>query len=274
MRISFYAVIGRIQEKEVGLSFLENNIIAESIEMMQFLQNLLHALKSKVITEGFSDNMEEIYFFKEIKPLVLSKLLFYNKLLRLEASCPMNCSQLKKEYFDNYLKSLKVEHEKYCLSSDFFLYYRSGRKDKDDVFFRLGNIDFLKGVNSFMFEVDGEFSTYYDYKLARILLLELLYEYLSQRLTSLSNNTTVISDLKWTDSATALVELIYALHASGCISNGRLGLKGIGSLSENVMNVKLNDMHHTFHRMKTRAGSRTIFLDELKDSLEKYMDKG
>jgi len=276
MRISFYAIIGRIQEKEVALSFSENNIIAEAIDMIQFLRDLLSALKTKVISEGFSNDMEEIYFFREVKPVVLGKLLFYNKLLRLEASCPMNGAELKREYFGDFLQSLKSEHEQYCLSSDFFLYYRAGRKDRDDIYFRLGNIDYLKGVNSFMFEVDVQFSTYYDYKLARILLLEMLYEYLSHRLVQLSNNTNtkLLSDLTWTSSATALVELIYALHASGCISNGRLGLKGIGNLSENVLNVKLSDMHHAFHRMKSRAGSRTLFLDELKDSLEKYMDKG
>nr|WP_325641297.1 RteC domain-containing protein [Chitinophaga sp.] len=32
-------------------------------------------------------------------------------------------------------------------------------------------------------------------------------------------------------------------------------------------------MHYSFHRMKYRAGSRTSFLDQLKSSLEEYMDK-
>jgi NifU-like protein involved in Fe-S cluster formation len=28
-----------------------------------------------------------------------------------------------------------------------------------------------------------------------------------------------------------------------------------------------------FHRMKTRSGCRTLFLDQLKQALEEYMDK-
>jgi hypothetical protein len=35
----------------------------------------------------------------------------------------------------------------------------------------------------------------------------------------------------------------------------------------------LGDIHHAFHRMKVRSGSRTAFLDRLKTSLEEYMDK-
>ena len=40
-----------------------------------------------------------------------------------------------------------------------------------------------------------------------------------------------------------------------------------------LFGITLGDLHHAFHRMKTRAGSRTAFLDQLKISLEAYMDK-
>ena len=80
-------------------------------------------------------------------------------------------------------------------------------------------------------------------------------------------------DVFWTDSKNALVELIYALHASGAISNGRVGISKMSMVFEIIFRVKLGDLHHSFHRMKDRSGSKTAFLDHLKANLEKYMDK-
>jgi len=73
-------------------------------------------------------------------------------------------------------------------------------------------------------------------------------------------------DIFWTESKNSLVELIYALHASGAISHGKIGIRKISLLFQISFRVNLGDLHHSFHRMKTRAGSRTAFLDQLKIS--------
>nr|WP_305765433.1 RteC domain-containing protein [Elizabethkingia bruuniana] len=77
----------------------------------------------------------------------------------------------------------------------------------------------------------------------------------------------------WTETKNALTELIYALHASGAISYGKISVRKISLMFQILFGITLNDIHHTFHRMKTKSGSRTAFLDELKVSLEEYMDK-
>ena len=80
-------------------------------------------------------------------------------------------------------------------------------------------------------------------------------------------------DIFWTDSKNALIELIYALYASGVITNGKIGIGKISLVFQILFHAELGDIHHAFHRMKTRAGSRTAFLDQLKIALEEYMDK-
>ena len=77
----------------------------------------------------------------------------------------------------------------------------------------------------------------------------------------------------WTDTKNALIELVYALHASGSVSYGRIGIRKISFALEKLFQINLGDLHHSFHRMKYRAGSRTTFLDQLKSSLEEYMGK-
>ena len=86
-------------------------------------------------------------------------------------------------------------------------------------------------------------------------------------------NTDDIKELSWTDSKNALIELMYALYASGAISDGKLGIRKLTAISQVLFRIPLTDVHHAFHRMKTRAGSRTLFLDQLKQALEEYMDK-
>jgi len=80
-------------------------------------------------------------------------------------------------------------------------------------------------------------------------------------------------DVFWTQSKNALIELIYALYACDAISHGKIGIRKISMVFQILFRVSLNDIHNSFHRMKTRAGSRTLFLDQLKYSLEEYMDK-
>ena len=80
-------------------------------------------------------------------------------------------------------------------------------------------------------------------------------------------------DVFWTDSKNALIELVYALYASGVISHGKIGIRKISLMFQILFGIPLGDLHHAFHRMKTRAGSRTAFLDQLKISREEYMDK-
>lgn len=127
-----------------------------------------------------------------------------------------------------------------------------------------------------MFEIDLNFSTYYDNKVAHIIANEILYSYL---LTKISPEETrdkadeVNKDISWTTTQNALIELIYALHASRSISYGKIGLRKIALIFEVLFNTPLNNIHHAFHRMKSRSGSRTAYLDELKYALEDYMDK-
>lgn len=270
-----------IRKKEQKISFTSSSIIEESYQMILLLKDLLLELKTIVLTKGFKTEMEEIYFFKIVKPEVLGKLIYYNKVYRIETGCPVNNGKLFIKYFTKHLEQLKTSYKEYVCNSDFYKYYKSKRTDLDSKFFRLNQVDLHGGLNSIVFEIDAKFSTYYDYKVSRIISNDLLYDYLMQRMDSeekpsIFQNQPVDGynkDVFWTDSKNALVELIYALHASGAVSNGRVGISKMSMVFEIIFRVKLGDLHHSFHRMKDRSGSKTAFLDHLKANLEKYMDK-
>lgn len=182
-------------------------------------------------------------------------------------------------YFSNQLSNLKREYMEHICNSDFYRYYRSGRTDKDNTYFKPGNINYHDGLNSMVFEMDPSFSTFFDYKVARIISNELLYTYLISKINPDENPDIIFQkaegakDVFWTESKNALVEIIYALYACGAISHGKIGIRKISLMFQILFRIPLGDLHHAFHRMKTRSGSRTAFIDQLKTSLEEYMDK-
>ena len=279
MRYSLQNIILEIHIKEDKILSQNKRLIDEAYEMTLYLQDLLFTVKKYVIEEGFKNDEEEIYFFHTIKPKILGKLIYYNKIYRIETGCPVNNGKMYHTYFTSRLQELKKEYAEHICNSDFYRYYRSGRSDKDEVYFRLGNINYHDGLNSFVFEIDSQFSTFYDYKIARIIANELLYNYLLTKINPDENpdmnfqKPEGTKDVFWTESKNALIEIIYALYACGAISHGKIGIRKISLMFQILFRIPLGDLHHAFHRMKTRSGSRTAFLDQLKTSLEEYMDK-
>ena len=77
----------------------------------------------------------------------------------------------------------------------------------------------------------------------------------------------------WTASKTDLAELIYALDTSKCINHGNIKLKAITSYLEDVFNISIGDIYRIYLEIRERKGSRTQFLDRLKDKLIERMDE-
>ncbi|MBE8722507.1 RteC domain-containing protein [Sphingobacterium pedocola] len=277
MKYSLHKIIDDVSQYESKIVNEASGSLDEALKMISYLQEVLISLKASVTKEGFESEWDEINFFRNVKPGILGKLIYYNKVYRIECACPLGSGKIYRNYFSNQIKELKQEFEEHIFNSEFYRYYRSGRNDRDQTFFRLGNINFYDGLNSFVFEIDHHFSTYYDYKVARIIANDLLQNYLHLKLDSIEDSNfkdeEATKDIFWTSSKNALVELIYAMYASGAVSHGKVGIRKLSMIAQIVFSVSLGDLHHAFPRMKTRAGSRTAFLDQLKISLEEYMDK-
>ncbi|HTO16452.1 MAG TPA: RteC domain-containing protein [Edaphocola sp.] len=279
MEIVLSKILAQIHHQEDKLSSQMMPTADEAYQMTLFLKELLCTIKAKVLQAGFTNEQQEIDFFKNIKPQILGKLIYYNKVFRIETTCPVSNGEIHQSYYESLLKSLKSEYKESICNEDFYRYYRTGRTDRDHTYFRLGQINYHDGLKSGVFEIDLSFSTYYDNKIAYIIANELLYTYMLTKINPDENPDTILinsdanKDISWTNSQNALIELIYALYVSNSISYGKIGIRKLALIFQVLFRTPLNDIHHAFHRMKTRAGSRTAFLDQLKISLEEYMDK-
>ena len=277
---SLNSIVSEIRLMEDKVSRETSGLIDEAYQMTLYLKELLHTAREYILKEGFKDQTEEIEFFRDIKPQILGKLIYYNKVFRIETVCPVKDGKMYQKFFTSQLQVLKQEFKEQICGSHFYRYYRSGRTDRDQEYFMRGKINYRDGLKSYVFEIDHRFSTYYDSKAARIMANDLIYTYLISKInpeesrTSLLGDAESTKDIFWTDSKNALIELIYALYASGVISHGKIGIRKITLVFQVLFRIPLGDIHHSFHRMKERAGTRTAFLDHLRNSLEQYMDKG
>lgn len=254
----------------------ECNIFKKASQIVALLENTFEQLKSFVYKYTFKNEDEEIHFFKEIKPQLFCKLIYYKKVYDIENLRPngSNCSQT--DYLTSELNQLTVFFNK---NIDFYRYYRSGSTQLDKFYFLRGKHDIQLTVESFYFERDPKFSTNCDFKVAKVLANELLKIYLNEELLKLEQSpcgheTNGFPKIKetWTRNKTDLVELIYSICETDCFNFGKISRKRLTDYLENVFNVDLGDIYHTYLTIRGRA-NRTQFLDELKAKLIAKMDK-
>lgn len=134
----FENLLQKIKDEENSLCIEKNeNLIKDSNRMFVFLLDKLNEVKTEILTNGFSSEKEEIYFFKKVKPEISGRILFYEGLIDIELSRPRNSS---KEQIRYYEKQINIISE--SLDNEFYRYILLEREDKDKVYFLRKNINY------------------------------------------------------------------------------------------------------------------------------------
>ena len=78
--------------------------------------------------------------------------------------------------------------------------------------------------------------------------------------------------LRWIGKATDLVELLYTLDTCDWINNGEIGVEELADALSEIFGVEIKNCYNVYMNMKRRKDdSRTYFLDELREKLNKRM---
>ena len=247
-----------------------------SIQRIEVVIHLIVAclsnVKECVSKRGFNNIDEEIYFFKYQKPVIVSKLIYYNSIYKIETRKPYGAKHIRK-YLNKELKKLKRFFD---TNLDFYKYYRSNNTFLDEKLFVRGKHDIKLCLDTYYLQSDQTFCTSHDYKVAKIMANDLIQVYIEDQLyynTEQGNELIDLPQSNWTASKTALIELIYALHSNGVLDSGNADIKVIAKTFERAFNVDLGDFYHTFMELKSRKINRTKFLDCLRDALIRKMDE-
>ncbi|WP_080903998.1 RteC domain-containing protein [Parabacteroides sp. Marseille-P3160] len=269
--------ISRRIESEIQLRELDiSDIIRDVPHIIQILEKGFLEVKQLVSKNKFNTYYEEITFFKEIKPRLFSKLIYYKKIHNLELNKPVCGYEAIKEYFEREQEYINLFHHK---NNDFIQYYRLGKTILDEYYFLRNRHEPGLNLESFYFERDPDFSTNYDFKAAKLLANDMLATYLKSELIKLKQSEDTINGAlsvngkyRWTDTKSALVELIYAIHAEQSVNSGNIDLKILSSIFEQMFNIELGDIYRIFVEIRGRKGERTTYLNRLILALNKRMN--
>jgi hypothetical protein len=233
-------------------------------------------LKKSVIKTNFKTETEEIQFFKEIKPQFTSKLVYYNRIFKIEMKKPNGGNRILKKYYNNELQKLKNFFDN---ELEFYQYYRSGSTYLDYKYFLRNNFDIKLALDAYYFETDKTFATSHDFKIAKILANDLVELYIENQLLMLENKENTEKSqrkpnvkMTWTGSKVALVELMYALHTEGVFNNGSADLKEIAEYFEHIFDIDLGQYRRAFLEIRARKSDKTKFITTLNDHLLKRME--
>ncbi len=251
------------------------DIIKQADLSIVLCRNLLSKFKKMVLTSDCKDQTKEIEFFKEIKQIPLSNLIYFSDIRSFEAQFPKGNKIIQKQ---TILKKLNKLNRFFSVNMDFNQYIEQGRMYLDDRYFTRAYFNKFNVTTSKYYYRDPDFSTSHDLLLAKLLANKRFITYLEERLKNLNHRNgskvnNVLKGFKWTSSKAALVELIYALNHTRSINNGNIELKEIVTRFQEIFDFDLKDFYKTYSEIKARKKSRTKFLDELSTSLLFRMDK-
>lgn len=261
--------------EESNLSSLKN--VISGIEISR---SYLHILRDTIRKGEFKSINDEIYFFKKQKPFVYGCLKFFVKLHQFLMEKPPTSIKKQREFIDAEIERL---HRKRAKNIDFVRYYRQNDTRLDKYYFVRGkdSIDLISNTSHYY--TDPEFSTSHDNLVAQIIAYDLLTCHFNQELKALSKNvkneklndskTELFTDLNWTATKTDLVELIYALQASGAIKDGKAEIKKMAVACQELFNINLGNFYKTYLEIRSRKMDRTNFINNLKISLERKMNE-
>ncbi len=237
-------------------------------------RDLIYLFKKQASNLRFKTVETEIRFFKSTKQIPLSNLVYYSELRSFEIQFPVGNKEVQKKYIE---KKMGKINRFFRYNLDFVQYIEQVKTHLDENYFTRA---YFKDVNitySRHYYRDKDFCTSHDLLLAKLYANKRLISYLKKRLSKIDSNGLYYEDsesnLKWTFSNAAYVELLYALASVGAVNNGKVEISLIDKVLRKAFNHDPGDIYKIYSEIRRRKKSRTKFMEDLSKGLEDRMDK-
>lgn len=254
-----------------------DDVLLKAEKGIKIARGYLEKLRETTEKRSFKSKASEIEFFKNTKPQLYCKLIYYVNLFNIESKRPRGSNKSQIKYFNKNIDKLQIYFND---NLEFYHYYRTGATFLDEQYFLRGKADIRLHPETFHFFTDSQFSTSHDSTVATILAYDMLIIHLKKEIDKLTNSNNMETNINafqkqsklfWTGNKTDLIELIYALHTSGVINSGAADIKEVASVCEQMFNISLGDYYRTFLEIRSRKINQTKFIDKLKESLSNKM---
>lgn len=244
--------------------------VEKAKKIIIFIEDVLKQLTDWLKHHVFETIQEEIKFFKEIKPNIVAKLIFYKEILLLVATLPLDKNKRVKHY-EKKVDAINQFHRK---NREFIKYIKSQSTHFDELYFSRKQYKDIFLNDCSVIIHDAKICTSHDFLLAEVIAYELLVLHIENRIDNLNQscaitNNQIHSNLHWTAKKIDLIELIYALHESKVFDNGNADIKEITHVFEKAFQIDLGDnITRSFIDIKNRKTDQTRFLNQLQGALE------
>lgn len=250
----------------------ENDNVLKSEKSLIFVDEYIRALKAMISVHQFENMADEIYFFKELKPLFISKFIYYSKVLEIESLKPNADSKTLKDFYEGEQVKLQLF---YSDNSEFYGYYRRSATYLDHKYFTRKSNDLKMRLSPNLYDLDEQFTTSHDFKVSIIKANELLQNYLTTEIWKIDNPSYDLTErkskLSWSSSKVSLLEILYSLHLTKCFNGGNIDFIEIVRETEKHLNIDLGNFYKTLGEIKNRKYNPTKFLQLLTENLSKNL---
>jgi hypothetical protein len=259
------------------IKYSSAGIIERSNKSIIICRNLLSEFRKIIVDHEFKSIQEEVDFFKRIKQVPFSQLIYYSEVRSFEIQFPKadRAAQLK-----FVKKKISKLNRFFLYNLDFGQYVKSGATHFDEAYYTRDHLDVYHITTSKFYFQDPDFCTPRDMLLGKFKAYISLIKYMVQKKHSIKNrlngykvNLKPAEKIPWPFTNTDWVELLYALCASGMAKQNGLSIIAISKILQQVFDFTPKEIYKTFQDIKNRKNSRTLFLDKLIISLLSEMDK-
>lgn len=236
----------------------------------------LDRMRKIVVSEGFLDQKLEIYFFKQIKPAVYSKLLYYRAVFEIESNRNEIDIKGQKKYFQQQMDKIKEYMDKHKVKVQ---YYKCNFKHLDEKYFVRENNEIPMEIRGDQHLLDEDFFTWHDHTFSTIRSNEMLMDYLRKEMEHLESSgketpEIFMSTLRWTGNKIDFAEILYSLHFSNAVNHGNTTIKELAEAMGYIFNVDVTkDIYKFYMEIKQRKVEKAKFLDHLKAILKRRIDE-
>jgi len=228
-------------------------------------------LKEEHPPTKFVDIQEEIHYFKHVKPQLISKIILFAKLYKIESEKPNLCRKENYKYYKRQL--LKLNHF-FEDNREFYTYYKTKSTHFDRRFFLRNRHNIRLRLEPYLIDFDLAQTTSHCFKQSEMMAYDELSTYIKQHLTELhtspqKNDPYERPNIKllWSADKRDLIELIYALHEAKAINHGQISIQVLVNKFSYFFDIELTNAYNEFYKAKKRKSSTTRFLDELRNAL-------
>ena len=267
-------------EKSIQLNKFKKDSIKNSKEFILWADIKIKELHEWLKNYEFVQESEEIEFFKDIKPCIISRLILHKEIFRVATTIPSG-NKLCLKFYKEEQKKVAVN-----LSIDprFYSYYRSQANDLDSMYFTRKTTKSFFETDCSQIGFDSQISTCYETKIAAILAYDQLSSYFERQIKRTENKIKAKkktkrkelfrkSKLHWTRKKSEFTELIYLIHFSKMINHGNSSLKEIAIELGKAFNMDIKEtLYGTFNEIKKRKNPNSKFIQSLEDTYQLIME--